>query len=187
MSVPRPEPDPTVRLFHFRWSIPTLAALFALGGQAKFVTLQKKLGASRGSLERTLTALTAAGLVGRNPGYGHPLRPEYLLTAAGRAVAPAAASLVERLERLGILDLALRKWSLPLARALSSRDCRFNRLQTRLGGVTPRALAQALRDLQKAKLVERLLVDEFPPRADYLLTKEGRRVASLTDTLARAA
>lgn len=178
--------DPLLRLFHFRWSVPTLAAFDALGGQAKFITLQRRLEVSRSSLQRTLAALLAARLVRRNPGYGHPMRPEYLLTSPGRRVAAASAVLLARLERLGILELALRKWSLPVAQALARSGGRFNGLQAELGSVTPRALAQALRDLQEAGLIERRLVDESPPRADYQLTDEGRRVAGLTRALARA-
>lgn len=182
----RTAPDPLIRLFHFRWTVPTLAAFDDLGGQAKFVTLLSRLEVSRSSLQRTLEALIAARLVRRNPGYGHPMRPEYLLTSPGRRVAAASAVLMARLERLGIIELALRKWSLPLAGAMANSGGRFNRLQAELGSVTPRALAQSLRDLQEAGLIERLLVDESPPRADYRLTDEGRRVAGLASALARA-
>lgn len=173
-------------LFHFRWSIPTLAAFAAGGNQAKFVALQNRLGASRGSLQRALAALIKAGLVRRNSGYGHPMRPEYLLTASGRTVAEASAALLERIEHLKIADVALKKWSLPVVHAVASAGGRFNRLQAELGGVTPRALAQALRDVQKAGLVERQLIDDSPPRAEYALTNEGHRLTDLAAALVKA-
>ena len=44
---------------------------------------------------RSLAHLIDIGLVIRNPGYGHPLRPEYLLTDNGRGVAESS----ERLHR----------------------------------------------------------------------------------------
>lgn len=46
---------------------------------------RKLVSAVRGSwaVERTLAARIEAGLMRRNPGYGHPLRPEYRLTAPG--------------------------------------------------------------------------------------------------------
>ena len=184
---PKATPDPLVRLFHFRWSVPTLAAFDDFGGQAKFVMLQRRLKVNRGSLQRTLAALIAARLVERNPGYGHPMRPEYLLTPAGRRVATASAVLMAQIERLGITEIALRKWSLPVALALATSDGRFNRLQEELGTVTTRALAQALKDLQRAGLIVRQLVDESPPRADYRLTEAGHRMADVTRALARAA
>lgn len=148
------------------------------------MTLQKRLGASRDSLQRALAALILEGLVRRNPGYGHPMRPEYLLTDSGRKVAALSAALVAQIERLGIAEIAWKKWSLPVVHALASAGGRFNRLQAELGGVTPRALAQALRDVERAGLVERLLIDGFPPRAEYALTEEGRRLMDLATALA---
>ena len=172
-------------LFHHRWAVPALAALSESGGGAKFVTLQRSLAVSRDSLKRTLVALVDAGLVGRNPGYGHPMRPEYLLTSAGKQVAPACAAVVKKLQRLGIEDVALKKWSLPVAYAVITSGGRFNRLRSALGEVTPRALAQALRDLQQVGLVDRLLVDDNPPRTEYQLTRRGRRLTAVILGLAQ--
>ncbi|MGH2451320.1 MAG: winged helix-turn-helix transcriptional regulator, partial [Candidatus Limnocylindria bacterium] len=70
-------------LFHHRWAAPVLAELDRSRG-SRFVTLSNRLALSRESLRRTLTALIDAGLVMKNPGYGHPLRPEYILTERGR-------------------------------------------------------------------------------------------------------
>ncbi len=176
---------PTFELFHHRWAIPTLATLFELGGGAKFITLQRRLGASRDSLNRTLVALVESRLVARNPGYGHPMRPEYVLTTSGNQVAPACAALVEMLERFGIADVGLKKWSLPVAYALATAGGRFNRARAVLGEITPRALAHALRDLQKAGVVERLLVDENPPRTEYKLTRRGQRLTPMILALAQ--
>ena len=44
--------------------------------------LQRRLDVTRDSLRRALDALIALGYVRRNEGYGHPLRPEYLITDA---------------------------------------------------------------------------------------------------------
>ncbi len=149
------------------------------------MTLQRNLGVSRDSLKRTLAALVAARLVSRNPGYGHPMRPEYVLTASGSRLAPACVTLLKELERLGIEDVALKKWSLPVAHALAAADGRFNRVREALGAVTPRALTQALRDLQKVGLVERLLVDDNPPRTEYQLTRRGRLLTPVMQALAQ--
>jgi DNA-binding HxlR family transcriptional regulator len=67
---------------------------------SRFATLSGVLGVSGESLRRTLVALLDDGLVARNPGHGHPLRPEYVLTAAGAEVAPRAGAVLDALRGL---------------------------------------------------------------------------------------
>lgn len=177
-------PGSLSRLFHYRWTVPTLAAFDATDGGAKFVTLRNQVDASRDSLRRTLAALIDAGLITRNPGYGHPMRPEYILTRSGRRLAPACATLLKKLKSLGIEEIALKKWSLPAACALEAAGGRFGRIRAALGEVTPRALAQALRDLQQGGIVERRLVDGYPPYTEYRLTRRGRQLTALVFPLA---
>lgn len=187
MSVESRNPvGPLPRLFHHRWAVPALATLETMGGEAKFVTLQHALGTSRDSLTRTLGALVTASLVRRNPGYGHPMRPEYLLSSRGSEIAPYCLQLVEKLQRLGIAELALNKWSLPVVHATATAGGRFNALRTALPGVTPRALTQALRDTEEAGLLSRTLVDDHPPRTEYALTRRGRGLAKLLGKIASA-
>ena len=155
-----------------------LAELSEQGG-AKFVTLTSRLDVGRDSLRVTLDALIEMGLVAGNPGHGHPMRPEYLLTAAGARLAPACAKLVAALRALDVEDVALRKWSLPVVRGLAAGDERFGRLEARLPGVTARALSMALRSLEDAGLVERRVEDGRPPTPVYRLTPRARPLAPL--------
>jgi DNA-binding HxlR family transcriptional regulator len=161
-----------IALFHHRWSAPVLAELLRQKG-SRFVTLGNTLGVGRESLKRTLGSLINLGLVARNPGYGHPLRPEYVLTPRGHRVAGRCAKLLEALN--GGAEMALRKWSLPVLVALR-RPSRFSELQAALPGVTSRALALALKDLQAAGLVERRIEDAYPPTAVYAPTPSARRL-----------
>jgi DNA-binding HxlR family transcriptional regulator len=158
-----------IKLFHHRWAPPTLALLGERGG-ARFVELQRRLGVGRESLRRALDALVELGVVRRNPGYGHPLRPEYVLTAKGRK--PAAA--VRHLLAAAAPDVLLRKWSVPVLAELGS-ERRFSELHTALAGVTPRALALTLRQLEQAKLVRREVLPTRPPSTVYRPTARGRR------------
>jgi DNA-binding HxlR family transcriptional regulator len=172
-------------LFHNRWSVPVLAELArarAEGG--RFANLTRRLGVSRESLRRTLATLVDAGLVMRNPGHGHPLRPDYVLTAHGARVAPACAMLMDALQDAGLGELARKKWPLPVLFALASGPARFSQLRAALRPVTPRALALALKELEAAAVVERTLLDDYPPRAEYLLAEPARELAGLLEPLA---
>ena len=159
-----------IGLFHHRWAPPALALLTERGG-ARFVELQRKLGVGHDSLRRALDGLLELGYARRNPGYGHPLRPEYLVTAAGRPAGAACGRVLAAAEP----DLLLRKWSVPTLAALDD-DRRFSDLRGALAGVTPRALALALRDLEAGGLVEREIVAARPPFAVYRATAAGRAV-----------
>jgi DNA-binding HxlR family transcriptional regulator len=167
-----------IALFHNRWSVPILAELHRQRG-SRFVTLARTLGMSRESLRRTLAALIDGGLVGRNPGYGHPLRPEYVLTRAGESLARACGPLVERLRSGDLEDVGLKKWSMPVVFALGEGPRRFSELRERLLGISPRALALALKDLEGAGLVDRRVTDDYPPATVYRLTATGRPLATL--------
>jgi DNA-binding HxlR family transcriptional regulator len=161
-----------IALFHHRWAALVLAELERQRG-GRFVALSRGLGVGRDSLRRTLDALVELGLVTRNPGHGHPLRPEYVLTDDGEAVARRCSRLVVLLDAHAAV--ALRKWSLPVLVALE-RPSRFSELRARLPGVTARALAIALKDLRAAGLVERRVEDAYPPSALYAATAAGRRL-----------
>lgn len=158
-----------IALFHHRWAPPALALLAERRG-ARFVELQRRLDVGRDSLTRALDALIALDLVRRDTGYGHPLRPEYLPTAHGRRTAAIAA----RVLAAGDNDVLLRKWSVPVLAELGESR-RFSELRAALGA-TPRALALALQELERARLVQREVVPTRPPSTVYRLTVRGRRI-----------
>ena len=53
---------------------------------------------------------------------------------------------------------------------------RFNELKKNLIGISPKTLADRLKDLEKAGLVKRDAFAEIPPRVEYSLTKNGMEV-----------
>jgi DNA-binding HxlR family transcriptional regulator len=153
-------------LFHHRWAVPVLAELHRGESGGRFAPLARRLGVSRAILAKTLAVLGALGLARRNPGYGHPLRPEYVLTRRGAGVGRWCVRLVDAIRRARIEDVALRKWSMPvLCAAREAR--RFSELQEDLPPITARALALALKDLQGAGLLVREVEKTYPPRARY--------------------
>ena len=188
MEKPDPGRDEGGRLAdlcHHRWALPVLAELHRRGG-AKFVTLQRALEVSPDSLRRTLESLAGRGLVQRNPGYGHPMRPEWLLTPAGARLGPACLALRRGVVRLGMEEVAGRKWSFPILLALRPREARFSEIERALPGVTPRSLAAALRDMEAAGVLEREVADARPPAVTYRLAAGPRRLLpALGDLAAR--
>jgi len=172
-----------VDLCHHRWTLPVLAEIERTRG-SRFATLSGRLGVSGESLRRTLGWLVDAGLVTRNPGYGHPLRPEYVFTQRGARLGPGAQRLLETLG--GHEDIGLKKWSLPVLAELDEPR-RFSELRAALPEATARALALALKDLQAAGLVTRTVRDDYPPAVVYETTPAGRPIVSAARRLTRSA
>ncbi|MFI7061663.1 winged helix-turn-helix transcriptional regulator [Kribbella sp. NPDC050124] len=170
------------RLVHLRWNVPVIAELHR-GRGGRFVNLVHGLGVSRESLRRTIAFLEADGLVQRNPGYGHPLRPEYLLTDAGARLGEPAVALTDLLRELDATDVGLRKWSLPILTGLGDRPRRFSELGNSLPGTTNRALTLALKDLEAAGLVTRTVTTDYPPATLYGATPPATRVAQAAERL----
>ncbi|WP_405239255.1 winged helix-turn-helix transcriptional regulator [Lentisalinibacter orientalis] len=165
---------PLLDLVERRWSIPVLAELHR-GSGAKFVTLAHRLDVGRGSLSATLNHLIELGLICRNPGHGHPMRPEYLLTDRGRQAARHCAALA-RVVGDKDADVAYRKWSLPLIAVIGDGRVRFRDLRRSLTGATPRAITLGLKGLIERQWIERSVLDGYPPAAGYYLRAPGKRV-----------
>ncbi len=146
--------------------------------------LVNQLGINRATLGTTLSALMAADLVRRNPGYGHPLRPEYVLTATGKNVAPHCARYETLVDDEGMGELAYRKWTASILLTARTGKNRFNAIQAALVGISPRALTMALRALAAAGLMSRQVDDGYPPRTTYKLASPGRRVANAVARIA---
>ncbi|MEI4506649.1 winged helix-turn-helix transcriptional regulator [Sphingopyxis sp. CCNWLW253] len=166
-----------IQLGSHRWLVPLLADLAAHRG-ARFVELIHRLGLSRDSLTRTLEAAATIGWVARNPGHGHPLRPEYILTEAGAAAAARAATIAEAQQKIDLPPGAATRWGFPLVVGIGAGHDRFNALSRLLAPATPRALSQGLTALGKHGLVTREVLDMRPPASRYDLTQSGALLAA---------
>ena len=113
-----------IALSRNRWAVALLADVAAHNG-ARFVELLHRLDLSRDSLSRTLDAAKAAGWIVPNPGRGHPLRPEYLLTQDGARMALAVEQLgdavIEREEESAVAEARIAQMGDALIQA--QKEC----------------------------------------------------------------
>ena len=174
-----------LELVQRRWAIPALAELQRTGG-CKFVTLVHGVGAGRSAVRDALDRLIELGLAEPNPGYGHPLRPEYLVAARGVRVAEGCAGVWEAARRVGATEVAFQKWTLPMVLALAEGTLRYGELSVALAPITPRALSLALRRAERAGLVERSAAGGFPPATYYRLTEGSLGLVEPLSELVRA-
>lgn len=172
-------PATLIALGRRRWALPALAELHRADG-LKFVTLVRRLGASRQAAREALDDLVRMGLAETNPGYGHPLRPEYVLTVEGRRLGAACQALWDLVRRLGLADVLLRRWSLAVLAAIRAGHRRFSAVRSAIPRITDRALTLTLKELQGAGLLDRQVIDGSPPATAYQPTA---RAASLLGAL----
>ena len=165
--------------------MPIIATLYVQGG-LRFAELARRLGSSRDTLSETLTALVEAGIVRHNDFFGQPVRPEYTLTERGRRLGEPCLAAVGAVRDTAMLGIALKKWPMLALVAVGRGASRYNELKGVLTGITSRALAMALKDLEEAGLVERTVAESYPPSVHYRLTDGGLAVFPTMDVLVTA-
>lgn len=175
--MPTPLDDASLRMLTAnRWAMPVMALLSRENG-SRFAVIAARFGLSSHSLTRCLQHLRDCGWVAPNPGHGHPLRPEYVLTEAGLAAGGACERIMASREKLGLEAADLPRWGLPVVAGLGPDWTRFGMLQSRLAPVTPRALSLTLQGMIGQDLVKRRLEDRFPPVPLYGLSGRGQDLA----------
>ncbi|MGH9977482.1 MAG: winged helix-turn-helix transcriptional regulator [Nitrososphaeraceae archaeon] len=77
----------------------------------------------------------------------------------------------------GVIDTISKKWALLIVNEIGNHErIRYNDLMKEIEGISPKTLADTLRDLRKHNLVKRESFNEIPPRVDYTLTNDGRQL-----------
>jgi DNA-binding HxlR family transcriptional regulator len=84
----------------------------------------------------------------------------------------------------GTLDLIGDKWTLLVVRDLLRGKRRYGDLAASAERIPTNILADRLRRLEQAGLVERRPYSEHPPRYEYRLTRTGKELAPAVRTLA---
>ena len=73
------------------------------------------------------------------------------------------------------LDVVGERWTLLILRDLLRQGARkFQDLEASLNGIGPNTLSARLKRLEEEEIVERRFYEQHPPRAEYVLTTNGR-------------
>ena len=164
-----------------QWALPILAALDD-GTAARLAPLAAATGAGRASVRATLVHLADLSLIERNPGHGHPLRPEWRTTARGEALLPIARlALRGRGQDDPIPIVVRRQWGLAIVERLAEPSG-FGGLRRALLPITDRALSLTLKDLESERWVRRDVEEQhYPPRARYRRDRRARALGAAID------
>jgi len=77
----------------------------------------------------------------------------------------------------GIIDIISKKWALLIINEIGNhKSIRYNHLMMELEGISPKTLADLLKELRGKGLIERHAFNEIPPRVEYTLTKDGQKL-----------
>ena len=75
------------------------------------------------------------------------------------------------------------KWTALLVHDLSEGPRRFSELERSCQGISPRTLAERLRELEHEEIVARHSYAESPPRVEYELTAKGEALLPIIDAM----
>lgn len=167
-----------VKITQRAWSM-NILALMHEGTAGRQATLLAKTGAGRTAFTQSLHHLIDLGLIERNPGHGHPLRPEHRLTELGRYMAERANNISHIKADTSDRTLLRRAWTLPIL-AISTEPIHFGGLKNQLLPITDRALSQSLKQLEACQWIQRDVdISQRPARSLYQAQGTGSEIAQL--------
>jgi DNA-binding HxlR family transcriptional regulator len=83
-----------------------------------------------------------------------------------------------------VVNLVFSRWTTPILWTLSeSGTLRFVELERLIGTITAKVLTQRLRQLERDGLVRRHYHPEVPPRVEYEITAEARRLRPVFEAI----
>lgn len=157
------------------WSLDILASLHA-GIPGRQAPLLASTDANRSAFGSSLSHLVELALLERNPGHGHPLRPEYRLTVRGSEMAGIASKIVRLIPEGTDFALLRRTWTVPVL-SVTYTPRRFTEIKTDLLSITDRALSQSLDQLQELQWLRREIdLTERPARPTYQAASTGLEI-----------
>jgi DNA-binding HxlR family transcriptional regulator len=80
-------------------------------------------------------------------------------------------------------DLLGRRWQLAIIYAALTGALRFNEFADAVAGISPRMLAERLRELEAAGLLQRAVIPSSPPTVEYRLTSKGDQLRPVMEAM----
>ncbi|UUV04871.1 winged helix-turn-helix transcriptional regulator [Ruegeria sp. YS9] len=164
-----------VKLTSRAWSLKILALLHAKvpGRQAPLLAATD---ASRTAFAASLSHLIELGMIERNPGHGHPLRPEFRLTPFGTQAATVASKIINTARSEDEIKLLRKSWTVPVL-ALAGTPHRFSAIKSGLAVITDRALSSSLHQLEAQNWIRRdIYTAERMPFPTYQAVNTGMAI-----------
>ena len=163
------------------WTLPILANLHS-GIPGRQAALLSATGASRSAFTQSMEHLIEIGLLERNPGHGHPLRPEFRLTPVGQSAAVIANKILDVSEEEE-QELLRRSWTLPVLATLR-KPSQFCEIKRSLLTISDRALSQSLQRMEVRNWVHRRVDNEArPPMPRYCAINTGAMISNITSAV----
>lgn len=66
---------------------------------------------------------------------------------------------------------------------LMNKTLRYNEIRKKIPNITDKMLAQQLRELEKDKLINRVVYPVVPPKTEYSLTNFGKTLSPILDAM----
>jgi len=166
-----------VKITSRAWSLEILALLHT-GTPGRQASLLSASGAGRTALTQSLHHLVELELLERNPGHGHPLRPEFRLTPSGVEAAKFSEKIKIVAPESSDRIIIRRNWTVPIL-AVSEHPSYFTDIKTRLGPITDRALSQSIKQLQLRHWLQRVVDPSITPtRPLYQAINAGAQISN---------
>lgn len=157
------------------WSL-NILALMHRGTPGRQASLLSASGAGRTAFSQSLRHLIDLALLEKNPGHGHPLRPEFRLTAKGAEIAKLASRVDSLVYQRSEHSLLRRAWTVPVL-IVCQGPRYFGEIKSQLIPITDRALSQSLKQLESYQWLHREIeTSSRPVRPRYQAANTGAAI-----------
>ncbi len=99
---------------------------------------------------------------------------------------PKESKLIDKCPLRGVIDIVSKKWALLIVAVLGNNpSMRYGTIMGSLVGISPKTLADTLKSLEGSGIIHREAFNEIPPRVEYSLTEDGRKLRNSVIPLLR--